>query len=85
MGSLGGALAIGLPPVINHGTEAQKERWLPGIFPGKTSFCLGATEPTGNGFNLLGRHIAANPGKVVQILQISRPRLRKRWMVSLIS
>ena len=41
------ASAIGLPPVINHGTEEQKQRWLPGIFKGETSFCLGATEPTG--------------------------------------
>ncbi|MCJ1305733.1 hypothetical protein MMC08_008549 [Hypocenomyce scalaris] len=41
------ASAIGLPPVIYHGTEEQKQRWLPGIFKGETSFCLGATEPTG--------------------------------------
>ncbi|KAF7562878.1 hypothetical protein G7046_g1226 [Stylonectria norvegica] len=47
MGGLGGGNPIGIPPVINHGTRQQKEKWLPGIFPGETSFCLGATEPTG--------------------------------------
>lgn len=41
------ASAIGLPPVIYHGTEEQKRRWLPGIFEGQTAFCLGATEPSG--------------------------------------
>jgi len=41
------ASAIGLPPIIVHGTEQQKRRWLPGIFKGETSFCLGATEPSG--------------------------------------
>ncbi|KAI1157860.1 acyl-CoA dehydrogenase [Nemania serpens] len=45
--SLGGANSIGLPPIINYGTEAQKKRWLPGLFTGETSFCLGITEPTG--------------------------------------
>lgn len=45
--SLAGASVIGTPPVINHGTEAQKKRWLPGLFDWTTSFCLGITEPTG--------------------------------------
>lgn len=44
---LGGGSVIGAPPVIHHGTEQQKDRWLPGIFTGETSFCLGVTEPTG--------------------------------------
>lgn len=44
---LSSASAIGAPPIINFGTEAQKEAWLPGILTGETSFCLGATEPTG--------------------------------------
>jgi alkylation response protein AidB-like acyl-CoA dehydrogenase len=42
-----GANIIGLPPVVSHGTEAQKRRWLPGLFTGETSFCLGITEPSG--------------------------------------
>lgn len=45
--SLGGASVIGAPPIINHGTEQQKQKWLPGLFNWKTSFCLGVTEPTG--------------------------------------
>ncbi|KAI1423181.1 acyl-CoA dehydrogenase [Xylaria sp. FL1777] len=43
----GGANVIGVPPIVNHGTEAQKQRWLPGLFTGETSFCLGITEPSG--------------------------------------
>ncbi|KAI1331036.1 acyl-CoA dehydrogenase [Xylariaceae sp. FL0255] len=42
-----GANAIGLPPIINHGSETQKQRWLPKLFTGETSFCLGITEPSG--------------------------------------
>lgn len=44
---LSGGTTIGVPPVIHHGTDEQKKRWLPGIFTGETSFCLGCTEPTG--------------------------------------
>ena len=47
MTSLSGASVIGIPPVIHHGTEKQKQQWLPGLFDWKTSFCLGITEPTG--------------------------------------
>lgn len=47
MASLAGASVIGAPPIINHGTEAQKQEWLPGLFNWETSFCLGVTEPTG--------------------------------------
>lgn len=43
--SLGGASVIGIPPVIHHGTEEQKQKWLPGLFSWKTSFSLGITEP----------------------------------------
>jgi alkylation response protein AidB-like acyl-CoA dehydrogenase len=44
---LAGGSAIGVPPVIKHGTEEQKRRWLPGLFTGDVNFCLGATEPSG--------------------------------------
>ncbi|KAE9975606.1 hypothetical protein EG328_003119 [Venturia inaequalis] len=43
--SLSGASIIGIPPVIHHGTEEQKQKWLPGLFSWETSFCLGITEP----------------------------------------
>ncbi|KAI0512999.1 acyl-CoA dehydrogenase [Xylaria bambusicola] len=43
----GGANVIGVPPIVNYGTEVQKKRWLPGIFTGETNFCLGITEPSG--------------------------------------
>lgn len=43
----GGVNVIGLPPVLKHGTEAQKQRWLPGLFTRETNFCLGITEPSG--------------------------------------
>lgn len=44
---LSGGTAIGLPPVIHHGTEEQKKKWLPGVLTGDITFCLGATEPSG--------------------------------------
>lgn len=47
IGGLGGALAIGVPPIVEFASAEQKDKWLPGIASGKTSFCLGATEPTG--------------------------------------
>lgn len=45
--ALAGANSIGVPPIINHGTEEQRRRWLPGLFTQETSFCLGITEPSG--------------------------------------
>lgn len=45
--ALAGATVIGVPPILTHGTEAQKRRWLPGLFTRETQFCLGITEPTG--------------------------------------
>ncbi|KAB8342748.1 hypothetical protein FH972_022346 [Carpinus fangiana] len=47
MASLSGASVIGAPPIINFGTEAQKQQWLPKLFTWEVSFCLGITEPTG--------------------------------------
>ncbi|EMD01009.1 hypothetical protein BAUCODRAFT_144587 [Baudoinia panamericana UAMH 10762] len=47
MTSLGGGSVIGVPPIIHHGTEQQKRKWLPGLFSWETSFCLGITEPSG--------------------------------------
>src|SRR4051812_28973706 len=31
MNSLAGASVIGIPPVYHHGTEEQKQKWLPGL------------------------------------------------------
>ena len=45
MTSLSGASIIGVPPIIHHGTENQKRKWLPGLFNWSTSFALGITEP----------------------------------------
>jgi alkylation response protein AidB-like acyl-CoA dehydrogenase len=45
MSCLGGGSVIGVPPILYHGTEEQKRRWLPGLFSWETSFCLGITEP----------------------------------------
>ncbi|KAF2267255.1 acyl-CoA dehydrogenase NM domain-like protein [Lojkania enalia] len=47
MTALAGGSVIGVPPIVAHGTEEQKRRWLPGLFNWSTSFCLGVTEPTG--------------------------------------
>ena len=45
--ALGGGSVIGVPPVMHHGTEEQKRKWLLGLFTWETSFCLGITEPGG--------------------------------------
>ncbi|KAF1954053.1 acyl-CoA dehydrogenase-like protein [Byssothecium circinans] len=45
--ALGGGSIIGVPPIMHHGTEEQKRKWLPGLFSWETSFCLGITEPSG--------------------------------------
>lgn len=45
--ALGGGSIIGAPPIVHHGTEEQKRRWLPGLFTWETSFGLGITEPSG--------------------------------------
>ncbi|KAH9882325.1 hypothetical protein J1614_000561 [Plenodomus biglobosus] len=45
--ALGGGSVIGAPPIIHHGTEEQKRKWLPGLFTWDTSFALGITEPSG--------------------------------------
>ncbi|KAH8731745.1 acyl-CoA dehydrogenase/oxidase [Phaeosphaeriaceae sp. PMI808] len=45
--ALAGASIIGIPPVVHHGTEEQKRKWLPGLFNWETSFSLGITEPSG--------------------------------------
>jgi alkylation response protein AidB-like acyl-CoA dehydrogenase len=47
MVGMSGGTTIGLPPIVKYGTDEQKRQWLPGIFTGETSFCLGATEPSG--------------------------------------
>ncbi|KXH28088.1 acyl-CoA dehydrogenase domain-containing protein [Colletotrichum salicis] len=62
---LNGGTTIGVPPVIHHGTEEQKKWWLPGIITGKTSFCLGCTEPTGGSdlANLKTTAIKSDDGK----------------------
>lgn len=44
---LAGASVIGIPPIVHHGTEEQRAKWLPGLFTRETSFCLGVTEPSG--------------------------------------
>ena len=45
--TLSGGSVIGAPPIVHHGTEEQKRKWLPGLFSWETSFALGITEPSG--------------------------------------
>lgn len=35
------------PYLVNHGTEAQKQRWLPGMAAGETIVAVAMTEPSG--------------------------------------
>lgn len=39
------------PQILHHGTEAQREKYIPGICRGETSFCIGMSEP-GSGSDL---------------------------------
>jgi alkylation response protein AidB-like acyl-CoA dehydrogenase len=39
--------AVGLPPVVNFGTREQRQKFIPDVMKGKTRFCLGITEPSG--------------------------------------
>lgn len=36
---------FGLHSIVKHGTEEQKERWLPKVISGETRACFGVTEP----------------------------------------
>ncbi|EPE31947.1 Acyl-CoA dehydrogenase NM [Glarea lozoyensis ATCC 20868] len=42
---LGGGNSIGVPPVVNFGTQSQKDKFLPSVANGSLRFCLGITEP----------------------------------------
>ena len=42
-----GGNSIGVPPIVNFGTEEQKAKYLPGALRGKIRGCLGITEPDG--------------------------------------
>ncbi|KAH8652654.1 acyl-CoA dehydrogenase/oxidase [Tricladium varicosporioides] len=43
--ALGCGDSIGCPPVVNFGSAAQKEKFLPSVIKGESRFCLGVTEP----------------------------------------
>ena len=43
---------FGLHPVVMHGSEEQKKRWLPPIIKGEAKACFGVTEPN-TGLNTL--------------------------------
>jgi acyl-CoA dehydrogenase len=36
---------FGPHPIVHHGTEAQRARWLPDLTAGSTTVCFGVTEP----------------------------------------
>jgi alkylation response protein AidB-like acyl-CoA dehydrogenase len=45
--ALGCGDSIGCPPVVNFGSDAQKQEFLPSVIKGRSRFCLGITEPDG--------------------------------------
>jgi alkylation response protein AidB-like acyl-CoA dehydrogenase len=45
--ALGCGDSIGCPPVVNFGSEVQKQKFLPSVIKGHSRFCLGITEPDG--------------------------------------
>src|SRR5208282_204256 len=45
--------AIGCPPIINYGSPAQKQKFLPPILRGEKRMCLAVTEPSGRPLHIL--------------------------------
>jgi alkylation response protein AidB-like acyl-CoA dehydrogenase len=45
--ALGCGDSIGCPPVVNFGSDTQKQYFLPSVIKGQSRFCLGVTEPDG--------------------------------------
>ncbi|EON63137.1 hypothetical protein W97_02364 [Coniosporium apollinis CBS 100218] len=43
--ALGCGDSIGCPPVVNFGSDSQKQRFIPSVITGQSRFCLGVTEP----------------------------------------
>lgn len=76
--ALGGGSVIGVPPIVHHGTEEQKRKWLPGLFTWETSFCLGITEPSGGvrPTSLLALGLRLHESPMLPIYR--RPRRRHR-------
>ncbi|PAV20188.1 acyl- dehydrogenase [Pyrrhoderma noxium] len=58
--ALTGGNNIGCPPILNYGSEEQKEYYLPKVREGKISFCLAVTEP-GAGSDVAGISTTATP------------------------
>jgi alkylation response protein AidB-like acyl-CoA dehydrogenase len=48
------------PALLQYGTDAQRERWLPGIVAGTSMWCIGMSEPDA-GSNVAGIRTAATP------------------------
>jgi len=48
--------------IIRHGTEKQKEKYLPGIAKGELEFCIGLTEPDAGSNTLNTKTIARKQG-----------------------
>eukprot|EP01063_Lacrimia_lanifica_P041716 TRINITY_DN9799_c0_g1_i2.p1 TRINITY_DN9799_c0_g1~~TRINITY_DN9799_c0_g1_i2.p1 ORF type:complete len:417 (+),score=170.74 TRINITY_DN9799_c0_g1_i2:76-1326(+) len=59
---------IGLPPIINHGSEDLKRRIVPGVASGEKIICLGVTEPWG--------------GSDVQNIQTAGKDMGDHWLVN---
>ena len=73
---LGGGNGIGCPPIARFGTDAQRQRWLPGVARGELRFCLGITEPEG-GSNVAGIRTTAERKGDVYVVNGS-----KKWITN---
>ncbi|KAG9671519.1 acyl-CoA dehydrogenase, partial [Aureobasidium melanogenum] len=78
---LAGVSSIGAPPILTHGTESQKDAWLPGLFTGEFPFCLGATEPI-SGLDLANLRTAAQKTPDGQYHIVNG---HKKWIIGAIS
>src|SRR3990172_8734116 len=55
-------VVLGALPILESGTDEQKQKYLPGISAGKTIFTLALTEPGAN-YNANGVEVKATPDK----------------------
>ena len=71
--ALGCGDSIGCPPVVNFGTEKQKQQFLPSVISGESRFCLGVTEPDGMFTLPISYFILSDRPQRVRMLRASPP------------
>ncbi|KAG0210557.1 hypothetical protein BGX28_009193 [Mortierella sp. GBA30] len=73
-----GGLGIGLPPIINHGSEELKRRIVPECLAGRKTICLAITEPQA-GSDVANLTTVANESKVDEGYVVNG---EKKWITN---